>query len=122
MKGRIEKMPNVTNARVANVQKKSFERKAAKNAINAGRRRAAITVTMPLARNTATTGHNSEPSGARRIANNAMSATANAAAQSNAAGGTWIGFEEADGRVICGSLTAKIVISSVMARMTATTP
>src|ERR1700694_4869515 len=81
MKGRIEKMPNVTNARVANVQKKSFERKAAKKAINAGRRRAAITVTMPLARNTATTDHNSEPSGARRIANSAMSASRKAAPQ-----------------------------------------
>src|SRR5712692_10444553 len=81
MKGRMEKMPNVTNARVANVQKKSLERKAAKKAISAGRRRAASTVTTPAAMNTATTGQNDEPSGASRIANSAMSATRKAAAQ-----------------------------------------
>src|ERR1700694_3114884 len=81
MKGRIEKMPNVTRARVAKVQKKSFDRKAWKNDINAGSRRAASTVLMPAAMNTATTGQNSEPSGARRIANSATMATRNAAAQ-----------------------------------------
>src|ERR1700675_4218029 len=81
MNGRIEKMPNVTRARVAKVQKKSFERKAWKKPINAGRRRAASTGTIPAAMNKATPGHNSEPSGARRIANNAMMATRKAAAQ-----------------------------------------
>src|SRR3989442_14963543 len=74
MKGRIEKMPSVTNARVANVQKKSLERNAWKKAINAGSRRAASTVTMPLVTKRAATGHSQAPSGARRIANSAMSA------------------------------------------------
>src|SRR5439155_14457224 len=55
MKGRMEKMPSVTNPRVANVQKKSFERKAWKKVINAGSLIAVSTVTMPLARNSATT-------------------------------------------------------------------
>src|ERR1700688_1470192 len=81
MNGRIEKMPSVTRARVAKVQKKSFERKAWKNDIKPGSLRAASTVTIPAAMNTATTGQNSEPSGARRIANNATMATRNAAAQ-----------------------------------------
>src|SRR6266853_874849 len=85
MKGRMEKMPNVTRARVANVQKKSFERKAWKNAIKAGRRRAASTVTTPAAMNTATTGQNNEPSGASRIPNSAISATTKAVAQMRAA-------------------------------------
>src|SRR3989442_11741701 len=88
MKGRMEKMPSVTNARVANVQKKSFERKAWKNAINAGSRRAASNVTMPAAMNTATTGHKREPSGARRIANSAMSPTRKDAKQMIAAAPT----------------------------------
>src|ERR1700732_4940082 len=85
MNGRIEKMPSVTRARVAKVQKKSFERKAWKNDINPGSLNAASAVTMPAAMNTATTGQNSEPSGARRIANNAMMATRNAAPQMMAA-------------------------------------
>src|SRR6266699_2043070 len=75
MKGRIEKMPSVTNARVANVQKKSLDPNAWKKAVNAGSRRAASTVTMALATKTATTGDRHAPSGARRLANRAMSAT-----------------------------------------------
>src|ERR1700716_2946435 len=81
MKGRIEKIPSVTKPRVAKVQKKSLERKAWKKVINAGRLRAAITVTTPLATNTARIGHKREPSGARRMANNAISATRKAAPQ-----------------------------------------
>src|SRR6266550_1804003 len=74
-------MPSVTNPRVAKVQKKSFERKAWKKVINAGSLIAVSTVMVPLARNSATTGHNKPPSGARRIANNAMSAVRKAAPQ-----------------------------------------
>src|SRR5439155_1550773 len=81
MKGRIEKMPSVTNARVANVQKKSLDRNAWKKAINAGSCRAASTVTTPLATKTAAMGQSQAPSGARRIANRAMSATRKAAIQ-----------------------------------------
>src|SRR4029077_9821767 len=127
MNGRIEKMPNVTNARVANVQKKSFERKAWKKAINAGRRRAARTVTTPAAMKTATTGQNNDPSGASRIANNAMSATTNAAAQIRGAAPILTRPESSRGdlglgrRVIGGSLTATTVITSVTIRISATT-
>src|SRR6266550_90143 len=123
MKGRIEKMPSVTNARVANVQKKSLDRNAWKKATNAGSRRAASTVTMPLATKTAATGQSQGPSGARRIANRAMSATRKAAPQTIAAKGKtasrFVGESRGGGRL--GSLTAITVMSSVMAMITATT-
>src|ERR1700674_221195 len=122
MNGRIEKMPNVTKPRVANVQKKSLERKAWKKAINAGSCRAASTVATPAATNTAMTGTSHGPSGARRIANNAISATTNDMAQMTATGGTRMRVDAATGRMMGGSLTATTVLSSVMARMTATTP
>src|SRR2546423_952055 len=125
MKGRIEKIPSVTNPRVANVQKKSFERKASKKAISEGSLRAASTVAMLLAMNTATTGQTIAPSGARRIANRAMSATTNAAAQRMAVRGTirspLVG-EGGGGGLLCGSFTAMTVMSSVTAMMTATIP
>src|SRR2546428_11035928 len=108
MKGRIEKMPSVTRARVANVQKKSLERNAWKKAINAGSCRAASTVTMPLATKTATAGDSQAPSGARRIANRATSATRKAPAQTIAATGTTPAPLAAEGRGwgLGGSLTA----------------
>src|SRR5882762_6715925 len=126
MKGRMEKMPSVTNARVAKVQKKSFERKAWKKVINAGSLIAVSTVTVPLARKSATTGHNKPASGARRIANNPISATTKAAAQMKTPGDKspfpLAGEGRGGGFLARGSLTAITVISSVMTRMTATTP
>src|ERR1700737_1633704 len=87
MKGRIEKIPSVTSARVANVQKKSFERKAWKKAIRPGTLGAARTETTLLPRTKATTGQSGLPSDARRIAESAMSAIRNATPQTTAAKG-----------------------------------
>src|SRR2546429_9767367 len=95
MKGRIEKMPSVTNARVANVQKKSLDRNAWKKATNAGSRRAASTVTMPLATKTAATGQSQAPSEARGIVNRAMMAARKAPPQRIAADGIRMRSERA---------------------------
>ena len=122
MKGRMEKMPRVTSALVANVQKKSLERKAWKKAVSLGRRRAASTVTMLPIRNRATTGPRSVPSGTRRMANRAMTATRKAAPQMTAAGVRGMGADPLARRTVGGSLTAITVITRVMARMSAIAP
>src|ERR1700730_3184090 len=109
MNGRIEKMPNVTKPRVANVQKKSLERKAWKNAINAGSCRAASTVATPAATNTAMTGTSHDASGGRRIAKHASRATRKALSQVMAAIGKTpapLWREGGGGGAMRGSLTA----------------
>src|SRR3982074_653665 len=122
MKGRIEKMPSVTSARVAKVQKKSLERKAWKKAISAGSRRAASTVTTPLVTKTATTGHSQSPSWARRIAKRAMRAGTKEAAASIGAGGPRTGADRAGFLIIGCTVTATTEITRVMIMISATTP
>ena len=81
----MEKMPRMTGARVARVQKKSLERKALKNARRGGRRRPAITLMDPATAKMATAGQRSAPSGTRRSARSAMTAMTKVAAQMMAA-------------------------------------
>ena len=110
-------MPIITNARVANVQKKSWLRNATKNPRMAGTRAPVNPATSPAPKHVRPAAIDSTDGGMNRNAIHATTAITAATAVTTAIGSSCIAVCSGEG--LAGSSTASSVITVVIVRITA---